>query len=609
MTFPGVVGGPAQGSPRRAPVPSGAAGAAGACAGADQVLTVRGLTVRAGEVELVHPLDLDIARGERVGLIGESGCGKTLTALAVIGLLGDSLAARGDVRLCGIEHNLLALDERALSRLRGSRIGMVFQEPLTALNPTMRVGRQVAEVMLLHRRQGRRGGPPVDRKMVHRDAVRLLDDVRLPDPEQAARSYPHQLSGGQRQRVVLAMALANSPDLLICDEPTTALDVTVQANVLDLIVRGVAQREAGLLFISHDLAVIATVCEKVAVMYGGRIVESGPVAQVLAQPRDPYTRKLVASSSLTAVEDHERIVLGDRGGGSTAGTGEPPLIEVRDVARDYRRPRRHLFGAAVVVHALRGVDLTIHRGERVGIVGESGCGKSTLLRILAGLDQPTAGRVQVGGRPVSGVPERRLRFLRESLQMVFQDPMGSLDPRMRIDASVREPLLLLLGREDHRERVAGLLASVGIDPGSAQRYPHQFSGGQRQRISIARAIGPEPDILLADEPVSALDVSVRAQVLKVLAHLVDDLGLTLVFVSHDLSVVRAVCDRVVVMKAGRIVEQGPVSQIYDHPQEPYTRRLVASIPTIERALAGVTAADLAAARAQEHPGEAAGVSP
>jgi peptide/nickel transport system ATP-binding protein len=590
----------------------------------DRVLSVRGLTVRTADVELVHPVDLDIARGERVGLIGESGSGKTLTALAVMGLLPEGLEASGRVRVRGVRENLLELPERTLSRLRGSRMGMVFQEPLTALNPTMRVGRQVAEVLLLHRdraarvgqgevlgeagQPGRDEGAPdpgrTDRAAIRAEVIRLLDDVRLPDPEQAARSYPHQLSGGQRQRVVLAMALANSPDLLICDEPTTALDVTVQANVLDLIVAGVEARDAGLLFISHDLAVIATVCERVAVMYDGRIVESGPVRQVLTQPTHAYTRKLLAASSLAGIEARGRQTQEARSvARGSAAEPDAPVIEVRGVTRDYKRPRRNLFGPAPIVHALRGVDLTIRRGERVGIVGESGCGKSTLLRILAGLDQPTTGEVRVAGRPVSGQPERRLGFLRQSLQMVFQDPMGSLDPRMRIHASVREPLLLL-GRDDHRERVARLLTSVGIDPENAHRYPHQFSGGQRQRISIARAIGPEPDILLADEPVSALDVSVRAQVLGVLADLVDDLELTLVFVSHDLSVVRAVCDRVVVMKAGLIVEEGPVAQVYGEPTEPYTRRLVASIPTIERALAGVSAADLAAARAQEHPGEA-----
>ena len=302
----------------------------------DRVLTVRGLTVSAGEQELVHPLDLTIARGERVGLIGESGCGKTLTALAVIGLLSESLTARGDIRLSGVAENLLELDERRMSRLRGSRLGMVFQEPLTALNPTMRVGRQVAEAILVHRHDGTGVAP--DRDRVRRDVVRLLDDVRLPDPEQAARAYPHQLSGGQRQRVVLAMALANSPDLLICDEPTTALDVTVQANVLDLIVAGVEARDAGLLFISHDLAVIATVCEKVAVMYRGRIVESGPVAQVLPAPRPevrvrrPAGRRGQGRSGATieawrdvaGIGRHRQAAIGPSRGQAPFGTGAQP---------------------------------------------------------------------------------------------------------------------------------------------------------------------------------------------------------------------------------------------------------------------------------------------
>ncbi|GAB77314.1 peptide/nickel transport system ATP-binding protein [Austwickia chelonae] len=575
----------------------------------DALLQVQGLRIATFRRELVHDIDLTVRRGERVGLIGESGSGKTLTALAVMGLLDENLHATGRIHLAGVQGNLLDLGEKDLSRLRGSRMGMVFQEPMTALNPTMRIGTQVAETMLLHGRTNRAGA--------HREVIRLLTDVRLPDPEHAARAYPHQLSGGQRQRVVLAMALANSSDLLICDEPTTALDVTVQANVLDLVVRGVSRPGAGLLFISHDLGVIATVCDRVVVMYDGRVVETGNVREVLSSPVHDYTRRLVAASELRDLEERRKTGPAaarptstgrdpDRAEGRTPGKGDS-LIQVRSVTREYRRPRISLREPPPVVTALRDVDLTVHKGERLGIVGESGCGKSTLLRLIAGIDHPTQGAVLVNGRQVSGVPERGLGFLRASLQMVFQDPMGSLDPRMRVYSSVREPLLAT-GCEGHRERIWSLLDSVGIAPESATRYPHQFSGGQRQRISIARAIGPEPDILLADEPVSALDVSVRAQVLDILDHLVDDLGLTLVFVSHDLSVVRHVCERVVVMKAGQIVEEGPVGQIYTDPRHPYTRRLVASIPTVERALSGVTAADLAAARAEEHPTENADAS-
>ena len=583
----------------------------------DVVLDVHGLSVHA-DAPLVEGVDLRIARGERLGLIGESGSGKSLTALAVMGLLPEGLRATGSVRLAGLDRDVVGAGERALSAVRGRQVAMVFQEPMTALNPTMRVGAQVAEVMTIH---GLAAGAARAR------AVELLADVRLPDPAAAARAYPHQLSGGQRQRVVLAIALANDPALLICDEPTTALDVTVQAGVLDLIVSGAAARDAGMLFITHDLAVVATVCHRVAVMYRGRIVETGPVEEVLTRPRHDYTASLVAASDLTRVDERGRLIAGtiprphpdiegqsqgesqrhpgarpradrptasDRDTARTSGVAaEEPIIELTDVVRHYRRPRTHLLRPAPTVEALRGVSLTVRRGERVGIVGESGCGKSTLLRILSGLDTPTSGSVRVEGREIAGLPERRLGFVRERLQLVFQDPMSSLDPRMRVADIVAEPLVAQ-GRAAERGRVTQLLEAVGVEPAAARRYPHQFSGGQRQRISIARALAPEPGILVADEPVSALDVSVRAQVLNLIADLVDDFGLTLVFVSHDLSVVRHTCERVVVMEAGRIVEEGSTARVYDDPQHPYTRRLVASIPTLQGALAGVDAAELAA---------------
>ncbi len=576
----------------------------------DLVLDVRGLSVHvggrrrgaaggSGGLALVSDVDLRVARGERLGLIGESGSGKSLTALSVMGLLPEGLRASGSVRVAGLDRDVVGAGERALSDVRGRQMAMVFQEPMTALNPTMRIGEQVAEVLTIH---------GADASSARARAVELLADVRLPDPAAAARAYPHQLSGGQRQRVVLAIALANDPALLICDEPTTALDVTVQAGVLDLIVSGAAARDAGMLFITHDLAVVATLCHRVAVMRDGRIVETGDVEQVFTAPRHPYTAQLVAASDLTAVDARGRLLAGgaagpagaDRRSAARRGAASPPsgvaagepLIEVRDLVRHYRRPRTHLLRPAPTVEALRGVDLVVRRGERLGIVGESGCGKSTLLRLIAGLDTPTSGSVRVGGREIGGLPQHRLRFLRERLQLVFQDPMSSLDPRMRVADIVAEPLVAQ-GRGGERARVPGLLEAVGVDPGAASRYPHQFSGGQRQRLSLARALAPDPDILVADEPVSALDVSVRAQVLNLVADLVEDFGLTLVVVSHDLSVVRHLCERVVVMEAGRIVEEGPTARVYDDPQHPYTRRLVASIPTLAGALAGIDAARLA----------------
>ncbi|MDO5712440.1 MAG: ABC transporter ATP-binding protein [Micrococcales bacterium] len=574
------------------------------------VLDVRGLAVRVGHSPLVQDVDLAVARGERVGLIGESGSGKSLTALSIMGLLPQGLVADGSIQLqrpsstgtsrpeaAGSAMEVVGADERTLSEVRGRQVAMVFQEPMTALNPTMRIGDQVAETMTIH---------GMDTRQARARALDLLSDVRLSDPASAARAYPHQLSGGQRQRVVVAIALANDPALLICDEPTTALDVTVQAGVLDLIVAGATARDAGLLFITHDLAVVATVCHRVAVMYRGRIVETGPVERVLTRPAHDYTATLVAASDLSVVDERGRLGFdsGARGPrrtdrlsrpSSTHGnSGEPgaPALEIADVTRTYRRTRTSLFKPAPTVEALKGVSLSVRRGERLGIVGESGCGKSTLLRIMAGLDQPTSGSVRIVGREIAGIPERRLSFVRDLLQLVFQDPMSSLDPRMRVHEIVAEPLVAQ-GRGAERGRIPELLTAVGLEPESARRYPHQFSGGQRQRISIARALAPDPEILVADEPVSALDVSVRAQVLNLMSDLVDEFGLTLVFVSHDLSVVRHLCERVIVMEGGRIVEEGPTARVYQDPQHPYTRGLVASIPTLAGALAGVDAARLA----------------
>ena len=616
----------------------------------DVVLDVRELSVRVGETELVSDVSFAIGRCERVGLIGESGSGKSLTGLSLIGLLPEDLVARGSVRLSGPDLDVVGADDDAMSRIRGRDVAMVFQEPMTALNPTMRVGDQVTEALLIH-------GTERDRHAARRRAIELLAQVRLPDAVDIARAYPHQLSGGQRQRVVLAIALANDPALLVCDEPTTALDVTVQALVLDLIVRGVESRDAALLLITHDLSVVATACERVLVMYGGRIVEAGPVEEVFRRPRHRYTEGLLAASDLTsgtrrrlrtipgsvpaagefpggcvfrnrcafATEQCMRLPPwsenGSRGyacfhpagrgsarpqdaaptdlvGGHRdpqdrpAGSREP-LILVENLVRDYQRPRTSLTRRGPVVHALRGVSFEVTAGERFGIVGESGCGKSTLLRLLAGLDRPTSGRLVVEGTDIAPLPERRLKFLRDQLQMVFQDPMSSLDPRMRVKDIVAEPLVAQ-GDRAPRARVTELLKGVGLPETALHRYPHQFSGGQRQRISIARALAPAPDILLADEPVSALDVSVRAQVLNLISDLVDELELTLVFVSHDLSVVRHLCDRVAVMSAGEIVEIGPVERLWRNPQHAYTRRLLAAVPTMERALSGETTADLAA---------------
>lgn len=480
------------------------------------VLTVTDLQVAGGNSgttePLLHDISFDLGPGERLGIIGESGSGKSLTALSVMGLLPRGLRASGSVEIMGRE--IIGLDDRRMRRLRGSVVSMVFQEPMTALDPLMTVGNQVAEAA------GRS------------DVADLFEDVAL-DPARMT-AYPHELSGGQRQRVLIAMALADDPELLICDEPTTALDVTVQDQILDLLDELVDKKGVSLLFITHDLGVINRMCRRVLVMSGGRIVEEGETEQILRAPAHPYTQKLVAASL--------------PGSPAQVGPVGEPVLALRDVTRSY--------GTTL---ALDGVTLEVRRGERLGVVGGSGSGKTTLLRQFAGLDAPDSGVVEVGA----------------GVQVVFQDPHSSLNPRLSVGRSIAEGM----GRR-RSPRVAEVLAEVGLPVDAAGRYPHQFSGGQRQRISIARAVAGKPEILLADEPVSALDVSVRAQVLDLLDRLVDEYGLTLVFISHDLSVVREVCTTVAVMHQGRIVEHGPTEQVWADPQHEYTRSLLAAIPRL-----------------------------
>ena len=571
---------------------------------AAKLLEVKNLSIGTKTRTLVSDFNLSMAPGDRVGLIGESGSGKSITTSALMGLLPEGVTAQGSIHLAGYAGNLLEASDRELQKIRGNDMAMVFQEPLTALNPLMKVGPQVAEIMSSHR--------TVPSKAAARArAVQMLESVKLPDPERAARSYPHQLSGGQRQRAMLAMALANNPGLLLCDEPTTALDVTVQRQVLDLILESVTERGTGLLFITHDLSVVANVCDRVLVMNDGRVVEEGSTEEVFSNPQHPYTRGLLAASDLDATDAQGRLytvasaaayvppsVREEPAPAEAAQVApepaaqekpaEKPVISVKDLHRIYPVSRSTLFGKPSEVHALRGVSFEVAAGQRFGVVGESGSGKSTLLRILAGLDQPSSGSVQVAGNQVSGAKERDLLQLRQQLQIVFQDPMGSLDPRMRVRDIIAEPLLAPGQKVDSaklRKQVAEMLGAVGLPADAAERFPHQFSGGQRQRISIARALICEPRVLVADEPVSALDVSVRAQVLNLLSDLVDDYQLTLVFVSHDLGVVRYICDNVVVMNEGQIVESGTTEQIYDNPQHDYTRTLVNSSMSLQNELA------------------------
>ncbi|TSI18470.1 ABC transporter ATP-binding protein [Brevibacterium aurantiacum] len=588
---------------------------------AENLLEVRNLTITpaGAEAPVLHDVSLSLAPGERVGLIGESGSGKSLTAQSVMGLLPEELRAQGTVSLQGFAGNILDAKERTLAKMRSDLVSMVFQEPMSALNPLMRIGDQIAEVLRIH--------GEVARGDIPGRVLDLLTSVHMPDPNSARYAYPHQMSGGQRQRVMLAIALANSPRLLICDEPTTALDVTVQKHMLDLISERVAAVQAGLLFITHDLAVVAGVCDRVIVMYAGRIVETGSVEQIFTDPQHDYTRGLLASSDLDATDAHGKLFtlktalsyagpIDEAGSGedvasddedeqsdgpavarepapasageASTGDGSAPLIDVSGVSKHFRS-RGLLLRRRSPVRALDDISFSVASGQRLGIVGESGSGKSTLLNILSGLDRPTSGHVRVGDIRVESASSSALRSLREDLQIVFQDPFASLDPRMRVEDIVSEPLIARgIAREERLARVEEMLLAVDLDTKAMRRYPHQFSGGQRQRISIARALVTRPQILVADEPVSALDVSVRSQVLNLLTDLVDDYALTLLFVSHDLGVVKHLCSDVIVMKDGHIVEAGSTEDIYAHPREEYTRSLIAATPSLAGALASAT---------------------
>ncbi len=536
---------------RRRPLPLGAR--------AVSLFAVEDLSASIHGLPILHDVAMAADAGEVLGVIGESGSGKSMTALAVMGLLPTGAETRGRILLDGAD--LLARTEAEMCRIRGRDIGMIFQEPMTALNPLQTIGAQVAETVRIHHAAGRR-----EAREIARDT---LDRVGLPAARFPLSRYPHQLSGGQRQRVGIAMAIALRPKLLIADEPTTALDVTTQAQILTLLRRLVDADGMALMLITHDLAVVADLADRLAIMNAGRVVEAGPAADVFRERRHPYTRALFAASA----HQPERL----------ARVARAPLLEVDGLVRDYPGPRTGLFGGHEVFHAVRGVSLTLHQGESLGLVGESGCGKSTLGRAILGLEALQGGTVRIEGEPVRA-GERMPRSLRAKMQAVFQDPYGSFNPRHKVGRLVAEPFHLLLdaprGR-GRREAVGQALLDVGLAPSDADKYIHEFSGGQRQRIAIARALIIRPKLIILDEAVSALDVQVRAQILDLLADLMKRYHLSYLFISHDLHVVKAITDRVMVMKAGEIVERGTTKDVFEAPQHPYTRELMAASPVLE----------------------------
>jgi len=519
------------------------------------LLAITDLTVSINGTEILHDVGLRMSQGEIVAITGESGSGKSMTALAAMGLLPRGAVPTGKIKLEGTD--ILQTSEPDLCRMRGKAMGMVFQEPMTALNPVQTIGDQVAETILIHEK--------TTRADARERAAAMLDRVGL---KVAPTRYPHELSGGQRQRVVIAMAIALRPRLLIADEPTTALDVTTQARILDLLRDLVREFDMGLLIITHDLAVVADIADQIVVMQKGQVVEAGPAHDLLANMQHPYTKALFAASAHAVALPEPKP--------------SAPMLNVQNVVRDYPITRQRLLGPRPMFRALHDISFQINQGERVGLVGESGCGKSTLTRAILGLEDVQGGEIRLDGQPVFTDKHPNLA-VRRKMQVVFQDPYSSFNPRHRVDRLITEPFHLLEQPPTGPAREAAIakaLGDVGLSPQDARKYIHEFSGGQRQRIAIARALIIEPELIIFDEAVSALDVSVRAQVLDLIADLCRKRPLAYLFISHDLSVVRTVTDRVMVMQAGKIVEQGETETVFAQPQHPYTQTLIAAAPQL-----------------------------
>ncbi|PMR77520.1 ABC transporter ATP-binding protein [Billgrantia endophytica] len=531
------------------------------------VLSIRGLSLAlpkgADRDYAVENVSYDVARGEIMCVVGESGSGKSMAANAVMGLLPKGVRpTAGELIFDG--QDLLKLTEKQHRKLRGLRIGMIFQEPMTALNPLMRVGAQIAEVFEAHGRYSAR-----ERQA---RALALLEEVGIPQPDKAIRAYPFQLSGGQRQRVMIAMALALEPELLIADEPTTALDVTTQAQILALIRNLQKRRGMSVMFITHDFGVVAEVATRVCVMRYGQIVELGTASEVLENPRHDYTRALIEAIP-------SNIIPEARGGERPA-----PLLEVEGLNKVFRS-RGGLFKAAREVRALDDVSFTLAPGETVGIVGESGSGKSTLGRCVVRLERPDSGTLSLSGTDFTTLKGEELRRQRWRVQMIFQDPYASLNPRTRVGYAIAQgPMANGVSRVQAMKQAGDLLDLVGLGAVAVDRFPHEFSGGQRQRIGIARALALNPELIVADEAVSALDVSIQAQILELLEDLKQKLSLSMLFITHDLRVAAQICDRIIVMQHGRIVEQGSAQDVFLSPKEAYTRELLEAIPGREQEL-------------------------
>ena len=577
----------------------------------DNILEVSGLSVAFGGRTVVEDVSYTLGRGRTLGIVGESGSGKSVSSLALLGLLPKQASVTGSARLDGEE--LLTLDEEGFRHIRGKRISMVFQEPMTSLNPVQKCGAQVVEMAKAH--QNNQSIPnnqstsinPKDR------VINLFREVLLPRPEKIFDSYPHELSGGQKQRVMIAMALINQPDIIIADEPTTALDVTVQKTILELLKQLQEKHGVSIIFISHDLGVIGQVADDIMVMYRGRVVEQGPADEILHTPQQPYTRGLLACRPpldsrprrLPTVEEYlnsaecgvQSAELADAPKDSELRTPNSELISVRDLGVTYTLKRNFFGKPTQTLKGVDGVSFDIREGETLGLVGESGCGKTTLGRALLRLIESSSGSVSYRGRPLDQLGVREMRALRPKLQIIFQDPYSSLNPRMTIGEAILEPLKVhrnILNNPNipntpntpntPKDLVLELMQQVGLQPDWYSRYPHELSGGQRQRVCIARALILRPELVVCDESVSALDVSVQAQVINLLNDLKEHYHYTYLFITHDLAVAHYISDRIMVMQRGQIVESGTADEVFSNPQTDYTRSLLDAIPRINRTI-------------------------
>lgn len=544
-----------------------------------------------GIVHAVKGISFNIPKGKTVGLVGESGSGKSVTALSLMRLIpnppGEIVSGRMEFQ----GDDLRTMSEAKMRTVRGNKISMIFQEPMTSLNPVFTVGEQIAETLVLHQN--------MTKQQALARAIELMEQVGIPDPAKRVKAYPHEMSGGQRQRVMIAMAIACEPDLLIADEPTTALDVTIQKQILDLIAKLQKQYGMSVLFITHDLGVIGDIADEVVVMYRGNIVEQGTKEDIFRNPKHPYTKGLIACRPTL---DHSPVRLPTVSDFMTADGQEkaydksllkrekpirpitdknPLLLEIKNIKKFFPL-EKGIFGKVKSwVPAVDDVSFKVYKGRTLGLVGESGCGKTTLGRTLLRLIEPTAGEIFYNGKDITKLGREELRALRRKVQIIFQDPYASLNPRMTIGSALMEPLIIHgIGKSkaDREQRARDLLARVGMDPNMVNRYPHEFSGGQRQRICIARALAVEPEFIVCDESVSALDVSIQAQILNLLLDLQDEFNLTYIFISHDLAVVKYISDEIAVMNKGKVVEMNEANEIYRAPQDAYTKKLLSAIP-------------------------------